>query len=195
MQFSSIGPDNEKETDNMRKIALLLCTALLAGSLCVGCGNSGDTTDTGAEKNTQQGSTNETVKADGFVFKHNGTEIVPNAKMEPIATALGEPTKFFESDSCAFQGKDKVYTYGSVVINTYPKDNVDYVYTIELKDDTVETPEGIYIGASLDDVKAKYGEPANDTGSALVYEKGTSTLNFGYTDGEVTSIVYFAVVE
>ena len=179
----------------MRKLALLLATALLAGCLMVGCGNSGDTNNTGDGKDTQQGSTNEGVKADGFAFKYNGTDIVPNAKMEPITTALGEPTKYFESDSCAFQGKDKVYTYGSVVINTYPDNEVDYVYTIELKDDTVQTPEGIYIGSSVDDVKAKYGEPANDTGVALVYEKGTSTLNFGYADGVVTSIVYYAVVE
>ncbi|MBQ8625768.1 MAG: hypothetical protein IJ419_06390 [Agathobacter sp.] len=178
----------------MRKLALLLCTTLLATVLCVGCGNSGSTNNTGDGKDTQQGSTND-VKADGFVFVYNGTDIVPNAKMEPIVTALGEPTKYFESDSCAFQGKDKVYTYGSVVICTYPENEVDYVYTIELKDDTVQTKEGIYIGSSVDDVKAKYGEPAKDTGSALVYEKGTSTLNFGYADGVVTSIVYYAVVE
>ena len=178
----------------MKKIVLLLCATLLVSSLFVGCGNDGNT-DTPGNNNSQQTGTNEGIKADGFTFVYKGTDIIPNAKMEPIVTALGEPTKFFESDSCAFQGKDKVYTYGSVVINTYPDNNVDYVYTIELKDDTVQTKEGIYIGATLDDVKAKYGEPAKDTGAALVYEKGTSTLNFGYADGTVTSIVYFAVVE
>ncbi len=178
----------------MRRIAFLLCAAVLTAALCVGCGNSGNTNETGEGKSTQQGSANN-VKADGFVFTYNGTDIVPNAKMEPITTALGEPTKYFESESCAFQGKDKVYTYGSVVINTYPDSDVDYVYTIELKDDTVQTKEGIYIGSSVDDVKAKYGEPAEDTGTALVYEKGTSTLNFGYADKVVTSIVYNAVVE
>ncbi len=177
----------------MKKIVLLLCAALLVSSLCVGCGNDGNTENPG-NNNSQQGS-NDPVKADGFVFVYKGTEIVPNAKMEPITTALGEPTKYFESDSCAFQGKDKVYTYGSVVINTYPENNVDYVYTIELKDDTVQTKEGIYIGATVEEVKAKYGEPTSDNGTALVYSKGTSTLNFGYEDGTVTSIVYFAVVE
>lgn len=179
----------------MKKVALLLCAALLSSSLLVGCGDTGSTEDTGNNKDTQQEANNDTVTADGYAFKYNGTEIIPNANMEPVVTALGEPTKYFESDSCAFQGKDKVYTYGSAVITTYPKDNVDYVYTIELKDDTVETPEGIYIGSSVDDVKAKYGEPAEDTGSALVYKKGSSNLNFSYTDGEVISIVYFAVVE
>ena len=177
----------------MKKIVVLLCAALLVSSLFVGCGNDGNTDNPG--NNSQQEGNNEGIKADGFAFAYKGTDIIPNAKMEPIVTALGEPTKFFESDSCAFQGKDKVYTYGSVVINTYPDNNVDYVYTIELKDDTVQTKEGIYIGATLDEVKAKYGEPANDTGTSYVYEKGTSTLNFGYADGVVTSIVYFAVVE
>lgn len=178
----------------MRKLALLLCTTFLVGCLCVGCGGSGDNNNSSNTEKEQQGADN-SIKADGFTFVYNGTDIIPNAKMEPIANALGEPTSYFESASCAFQGMDKVYTYGSVVINTYPESDVDYVYTIELKDDTVQTKEGIYVGASVEDVKAKYGAPAKDTGVALVYEKGTSTLNFGYEDGVVKSIVYYAVVE
>lgn len=70
-----------------------------------------------------------------------------NENMEPLVKKLGDADNYFESDSCAFQGKDKVYTYGSVKITTYPKDNKDYVYTIELLDDTVSTPEGISIGS------------------------------------------------
>lgn len=180
----------------MKKLAVLLCTALLASSLCVACGGSGDSSNKNSEAQSeqQQGGAQE-EKVEGFAYVMNGTEIIPNAKMEPIVAALGEADSFFESDSCAFQGKDKVYTYGSVVINTYPENEVDYVYTIELKDDTVSTAEGIYVGSSVEDVKAKYGEPKEDTGVALVYEKGTSTLNFSYEDGAVTSIVYRANVE
>ncbi len=176
----------------MKKIVVLLCAALMTGSLLVGCGN-GEPADTNKESQKNEGTAG--VEANGFAFAYKGTDIIPNAKMDAIETALGEPTNYFESDSCAFQGKDKVYTYGSVVINTYPENGVDYVYTIQLKDDTVQTKEGIYIGATVEDVKAKYGNPAKDTGIALVYEKGTSTLNFSYENGVVTQIVYYAVVE
>lgn len=179
----------------MKKLAVLLCTALLAGTILVGCG---DTSGTGNDKNSEQTPNNDkdNNKADGFVFKYKDVEITPHAKMEPIHSALGKEDNYFESDSCAFQGKDKVYTYGSVVIATYPDGDADYVYTIELKDDTVTTAKGIAIGSTKDDVIAKYGEAQEDTGVALLYEKGSSTLSFSYdADGNVTGIVYAAVVE
>ena len=65
----------------------------------------------------------------------NGTQVVLGAEMKPIADKLGKPTKYFESQSCAFQGLDKVYTYGGVIIRTYPENDVDYVLSIELKDE------------------------------------------------------------
>ena len=166
----------------MKKKIAVLCAILLFGNLCVSCDSEG-----GTDRNP------ETVS--GYTFTLSGVDITPHAKMEPIVSALGEPTKYFESESCAFQGMDKVYTYGSVVISTYPKDGVDYVYTVELKDDTITTAEGIYIGGSIDEVKSQYGVPTKDTGTALIFKKDATELSIGYQDGVVRSIVYFAVVE
>ena len=82
-----------------------------------------------------------------------------------------------------------------MVVTTYPESEVDYVYSIELKDDTVETPEGIFIGSTKDDVISAYGEDAEDSGSALIYTKGESQLNFLLDGDVVCNIVYLAITE
>ena len=46
-------------------------------------------------------------------------EIVPGAEMQPVLDRLGEPRKYFESESCAFKGLDKVYTYAGTGIVAY----------------------------------------------------------------------------
>jgi hypothetical protein len=122
-----------------------------------------------------------------------GTAVAMNAEMAPIAKALGEPTKYFESESCAFQGLDKVYTYGGVVIRTYPEKEVDYVLNVELKDDSVSTEEGVSIGDTKDKVKEVYGAPETENDSSFVYKKGACKLSFIFgDDGSVSSIVYTA---
>ena len=179
----------------MKKLSILLIMTILAGCLLVGCGGSEDK-DTSKNQETSNKDTEGRKEAyEGFSYSLNGTTVELNGEMAPIVSALGEADNYFESESCAFQGLDKVYTYGSTVITTYPLNKVDYVYTIELKDDTVETAEGVYIGAAKSDVTSAYGEPSQDTGSAYVYEKGESTLSFMFEGDVVTSIVYTAITE
>lgn len=170
----------------MKKIFLI--TAILLCFVLTACNSSDKTTGGSASGNEIK---NEETKAEeGYFFELNGTKIAVTAKMAPIAEALGEPTNYFESNSCAFQGLDKVYTYGSVVVRTYPENDTDYVLTVELKDDSVSTPEGISIGDTADSVKTTYGEPNQTTDSALIYTKGESILTFFVTEGEITAITY-----
>lgn len=182
----------------MKKLAVLLIAGVLACGMLVGCGDSGsgdqggDQAQTGVQEQT--GGQSQTG-AKNYSFTINGVDVAMHAEFAPLAEKIGAEDSYFESESCAFQGMDKVYTYGSVVVTTYPVDGVDYVYTIELKDDTVETAEGVYIGAAKADVTAAYGEAAQDTGTALVYEKGESTLSFMLDGDTVSSIVYTAVTE
>ena len=56
----------------------------------------------------------------GFVFISGDVQIVIDAEAEPIVEALGEPKSYFEAASCAFEGLDKIYTYGGFEVNTYP---------------------------------------------------------------------------
>lgn len=163
-------------------IAIILMSMLVM----VGCGSKDKAPDTASDANTE---------AKGYVMTVQGTDVAVNAPMAPIVDALGEADKYFESESCAFQGLDKVYTYGSVVITTYPEDGKDYVYSIELKDDTVTTKEGAYIGMAKADVVNAYGAATNETEVALVYEKDACQLAFILEDDCVKNITYTAITE
>lgn len=198
----------------MKKMtAILTCVAVSAMLLCAcggnDAGNDAGTGASGTDSNANAGSTeisetdsNATDNASevaqpptGYYFTLNGVTVFANAKMAPIAEALGEPTSYFESESCAFQGLDKVYTYGSVVISTYPENEQDFVYIIELKDDTVETTEGICIGSTKDDVVAAYGQATSETDTALSYQKDDCILAFIFDGDSVSNITYTAVTE
>lgn len=164
----------------------IIAVILMSMLVFVGCGSKEKAPDTSSDANTE---------AKGYVMTVQGTDVAVNAPMAPIVDALGEADKYFESESCAFQGLDKVYTYGSVVITTYPEDGKDYVYSIELKDDTVTTKEGAYIGMAKADVVSAYGTATNETEVALVYEKDACQLAFILEDGLVKNITYTAITE
>lgn len=174
-----------------RRLLLTICLCVMLCLVC-GCSNSApDKQDGTTKENETEGNTG----SDSFVFELNGIEMSVHMKMEEIESELGEPDKYFESNSCAFQGLDKVYTYGGVVISTYPDNNVDYIYTIELKDDISETAEGICIGNDSQSVKDAYGEPASEIDTALTYEKGQGKLIFIIENDMVSSITYMAITE
>lgn len=185
-----------------KKVLSIMLSCMLSLSILAGCGSSeapAASNAAPAESQSQSSSTeikdNTPVADPGYVYTQDGVEVAVKALMEPITAAWGEPDKYFESESCAFQGMDKVYTYGSVVISTYPENDKDYVLTIELKDDTITTAEGIYIGSSKADVTATYGVATQETDVALVYDKGDCQLTFFFEDDCVTNITYAAKMD
>jgi hypothetical protein len=188
----------------MKKI--LLC--LIAALLLTGCGSKdqpeGSDNNTGkaaAEQETKEDTSKETASNDaaqaepGYVFDYNGTSIQMNTDVAPVLEALGDPQEYFEAKSCAFNGLDKTYYYSGIELTTYPNGDKDFISSIYFKDDSVSTTEGIYIGSTLEEMLAAYGEDyTGDTGS-YTYTKGDSSIMFIVENDEVTSITYLAVVE
>ncbi len=146
---------------------------------------SGDTDTSGtAEQPSGQSS------GDGFVFTTAWDEdVAVDDDMKDVLERLGEPQKYFEAASCAFEGLDKTYTYSGFVIVTRPDGEEDYVNSIRLTDDSAATREGAYIGCTADYVSSIYGE-GERTDTLLYYEKGDTSLNFVLENGKVTSIEY-----
>ena len=189
----------------MKKFISVLLAAGLLMILMTGCGESEKVIDgkvsdapgsaSGAAGNAAGAQTGGTQSGSkGYVFQYGGVKVSIDTDMASILEGLGEPDSYFEAASCAFEGLDKTYTYGSFVIETYPQGDKDYVSTITLKDDAVSTAENIYIGSSLTDVTNAYGADYTEQGSMLVYQKDGMKLCFLMDNDTVTSIQYFSTV-
>ena len=135
--------------------------------------------------------------SNNYVFKYNGVDIVVNSPMNAILGSLGNNYSYFEAASCAGQGISKFYTFngGSFVVSTNPVGNEDSIAMITINDDSVSTAEGIFIGNTVEQLKAAYGEPKENDGTTYTYEKGSSVLVFLVDDsGKITNIIYNAKV-
>lgn len=136
----------------------------------------------------------DTPAESGFVFTYKGTDISMNAPAAGILAALGEPKSQTEEPSCAFDGMDKTYYFGSFYLATYPMPDGDYVYSVWLVDDSITTAEGIYIGAPEADVEKAYGAENYNGSNAYIITKGDSKLTVLIEAGIVSSIQYDAIV-
>ena len=96
----------------MKRISVFLLAAIMLLSL-VGCG-----------------STDIDPQEENFSFTYNGTKITLGAEAAPIIDALGEPRSYTEEPSCAFEGMDKTYYYGSFYLSTSPLNGKDFVYSL-----------------------------------------------------------------
>ncbi len=169
----------------MKKILLLVLSLVLVLTSCGGAG--GDTSDTSGEGNNGE---NEAKSAYTFkVQSADSFEVKIDQDMSEVLKALGEPLKYFEAASCAFDGLDKTYTYNGFEITTRPDGDKDYVNSIILTDDSVTTAKGVYIGMKAEDVIAKYGE-ATQSDTLISYKDGNTVLNFILKNGSVISIDY-----
>lgn len=131
----------------------------------------------------------------GLSFKtKNNVEIVIGADADDTISKLGNWSAQNSSDSCGgFSGKDYIYTYSGYRVSTTPSKDGQIICKIELTDDSVKTPQGLYIGMSRADAeKAMKGFTAESVGDNLVYTEGNVKLQVIFRDGTVSGIVYVA---
>ncbi len=128
-------------------------------------------------------------RPENLAFTWQGITMTLDAPAEPVLTALGEPKTYTEEASCAFDGLDKTYYYGSFYLTTYPGKGGDRIAKIWFADDSVTTREGICVGATRAQVEAAYGVmPDGET--ACVVQRGNSRMTLILKDDLVGSIVY-----
>ena len=173
-------------------IVLSLCLLLILSA----CGSTeGGNYNVGGATGAAGGQQNvitetQAVVEDSFTFTYKGVDIRMHAPAAPIIAALGEPMTYTEQASCAFQGLDKTYYYGSFYLDTYPVGDQDYVYRWWFVDDTVTTEEGIYIGAAQADVEKAYGADTFNGSNAYIITDEVGTLTIILEEGKVSSIQY-----
>ena len=157
----------------------------------------GSETTAAADGNAEPASTdNAPAGTISYDYIYNGATIVVGEEADPIISALGTPDgEPFAAPSCAFTGESYYYNYGgeAVQVITYPDEHdqsLNRIYSVELRNDTVATNEGIMVGDTYDDVIAKYGTPTSESMAYVMYRDGSKAVQF-FTEGNtVKSIVY-----
>lgn len=172
----------------MKKFIAILLTFILALALTA-CGEEKVITrdgegETGAEGNG--------VKP--FVFVYNDVEIPVLAEAKDVMAKLPEPSSKYEAPSCAFGELDTTYTYPGIEVGTYQEKGVEYISYVLLKDDSVETPEGLFIGADAAKATDLYGEPTSKTDNSYTYLTSNMKLIIFIEDNAVSNIQYFNIV-
>ena len=123
-----------------------------------------------------------------------GVKVAIGSDADTTVDQLGNWNAQNSSNSCGgFEGKDYIYTYKGFRVSTTPAKEGQIVCKIELTDDSVKTPQGLYIGMSRADAEAAMkGFTAETVGDNLVYTEGDVKLQVIFRDGSVSGIVYVA---
>ena len=132
-----------------------------------------------------------------MVFVYNGIGYPISSDVTPLLSLFGEEYDYIPAPSCAFVGEDKQFIYDFATIYTYPMDGVDMINEIYIYGGSYTTSRGIGLGASLEEIKAAYGEAGVEQGSSYYYAVGAADdlssprLTFELTNGVVSGISYF----
>ena len=156
----------------MKKILLLIILMLVF----VGCSSNPDTTD-------------------GYYFETNGLKIAMGDIASDFLVKTGNPIEQYSAPSCAFDGDDTVYDFGSYQITTYLTDGKEIFTGVYLLDDRFSTKEGIKIGSKLSEMLSTYGDEYEENYGAYTYSMGLTNLSFVVIDDVITSISYLHKVE
>ena len=133
-------------------------------------------------------------KGGALYFKANDIKITIGADAEDTIDKLGKWISQNSSDSCGgFSGKDYIYTYQGFRMSTTPSKDGQIICKVELTDDSVKTPQGLYIGMSRADAEAAMkGFNSEKVGDNLAYTAGSVKLQVVFRDGAVSGIIYVA---
>ena len=123
-------------------------------------------------------------------LSYRGVELTVGMPADEAIAALGEDYTLKESESCAGQGMDRMYTYPSVRLYVFaPVEGEAVISSVSYTDDGVATADGLRIGSKVEEVVAVMGEPDEKGDARLVYRADGAVLTFGLRDDIVVSVV------
>ena len=136
----------------------------------------------------------EASNEEGFAFKTPNGVSVSIGDSDDVIAELGTYRSVNESASCGgIPGNDFVYNYQGFRVKTTPAEGGgNVICQIELTDDTLKTPEGLYIGMSAEDAKTAMSEQGSyaSTGAGFSCTKGGCKLQITVRNGVVSGIAY-----
>lgn len=155
-----------------------------------GCGTT--TADAENTTNTTSNVAMASFNADtDLVYTYNDIPLKPKDVFE--ANTLGTLSEYYENQSCGFVGLDKIYTYETIEVYTYPDGDHDKILEIVLFD-SAKTNKNIQIGSTKADLLAAYGNDFVEEGMNIQYASHDIALSFLILDNLVEEIRYIYIV-
>lgn len=136
----------------------------------------------------------EIAKPDGYYYQKDSTLFTTGENANPAMEALGEPLDVFKAPSCAFEGEDTVYKYDNIELYTYEKDGQPHISGIFLVNEEAQTPEGLHIGSTYDEMVSLYGDDYVEVVGSYTYLQGNTELIIVTSQEKVVSITYILKV-
>ena len=160
----------------MKRIVILFLACLLL------CGCAGGENAVFVDPNAVQGG--------GYgelYFEADGVRFGIYDEAEPILKALPAYRSSFVGETCAFDSTDVYYRYAGFELMVSEIDGVERITAITVANDTVKTPQGLYIGMTEEAAAAAFG--ALKEADWLLVD-GTAQLSAVVIDGRIAEIVY-----
>ena len=154
----------------------------------------GDETAAVTEVQTEAPAQN-TPAVDGYtcVFD-NGISVKLGSPAADALAVLGDYSDMMEAPSCVHEGFDRVYTYAGLytVLTSPDASGAEYIAEISLLSDLVALDvSGTYlmIGSAESDIKAAFGDPAEDAFGVQKYNLDGANLTVTVDGGVVSGFV------
>ena len=160
-------------------VLAVLCTALIFTA----CNSKSENKDADGTKQIE------------YYINYKGTKIELDKKADSVLSALGTPKSTASLGDCGGFGAQTKYVYDDIVVYTLKNDSGETIDQIAFSNDIAETPKGICIGDSSENVISAYGEPTTKNDNKIEYESGSLILKFGLSDGEVKSIDFIRITK
>lgn len=128
-----------------------------------------------------------------YTFVTDGVELVPGAAFD--AGILPEAQSVYEVPSCAIEGTDNLYNYGTFELTAFDDGTSELIYSILLTDPNITTTEGLALGDTAAKVVDLYGEGYTQEGTSYVYSGDAEQLIIILQGESVASIEYRMIVD
>lgn len=171
------------------KKALAIILAIACVFALGACSSGGSSSDSSAAK-----STSAAPDYGELYFESNGVKFGIFDKADDVLPKLGDPDSTFESDSCAYQGKDMFYYYDGFELMVNDVDGTDRITGITLADDTISNPQGVKIGMNIDEALGLMdGVEYTNSGSTYKFTSGSTLFRLQAGDDGTVSAAEYSV--
>lgn len=166
----------------MKRTAVLLLAALLMLLPILGCGQTDDPNAVFVDPNAVHGG-----EYGELYFEANGVRFGIYDETDPVLKALPAYNNSFTEQSCAFDNEDVTYYFSGFRIQSNEIDGTSRITAITVDDDTLVTPQGLYIGMSEANAAAAFPKLAENDWNLI---DGSALLSVTVKDGVIAAIVY-----